>query len=566
MTDRKQRAIQDLLDSQPESTIAANPLTGFHPSDLAEILGDTVRQGVKQPLTLAKHLFRHSRKLVDVLADKSSYEPAPKDFRFRDPAWQESPAFRRLMKSYLAMNESLRELIDDLELNELDRLRAEFLYRVLSESFAPGNTLLGNPEALRKARKTRGKSLMQGARNLLYDLRNNHGIPAQVSGDGFVVGENLAVSPGAVVFKNEVLELIQYTPTTKEVHRRPLLLISAMINKFYALDLTPDRSFIKYCLDSGQQVFVVSWANPSKDNADWGIEKYALATIEAITAIKSITRCSSINLYSLCSGAMMSSAMAAYLNARGDKSIHSMSIGVCMLEMHGTDAEYASFTSPAMVDRIRKRSLKAGILQGHELAISMLLLRPQDLIWGNVINNYLLGNEPPEFDLLFWNNDWTNLPSQLHVDLLEIFADARLSNPGQMKIDQTPLDLKKLECDMFFFGGLSDHITPWQACYRAAGDFGGKKEFLLSNSGHMQTMLNAPGKRGATYFRNSDMPESAEGWIASADLKEGSWWSHWQQWIEPRSLARKAAPRKLGNRAYPAGAPAPGTYVHQQSE
>jgi polyhydroxyalkanoate synthase len=561
-----QARLEKLRLAQPESTTAANPLTGFRPADLSEILRGTLRQGVRQPLILAKHMSSHSRKLLDVLANKSSLEPAARDTRFKDAAWLDHPGYRRLMQSYLAMNESLQEWIEDLHLDDTDRLRAEFLFRVISETLSPGNTLLGNPQALRKARDTRGKSLLQGAKNLLGDLRDNHGIPSQVSGERFIVGENLATSSGAVVFKNDVLELIQYTPSMAKVHRRPLLLVSAMINKFYALDLTPDRSFVKYCVDSGQQVFVVSWANPGMDDSDWGIEKYALAVMEAITAIKSITRCNTLNLYALCSGAMMSSAMAACLKARGDNSIHSMSIGVCMLEMMGTDAEYASFTNPAVIERIKKRSSKAGILRGHELAISMLLLRPQDLIWGNVVNNYLLGNKPPEFDLLFWNNDWTNLPSRLHLDLLEIFSDASLSSPGQFSIDGTALDLTSLNCDKFFFGGLSDHITPWQACYRSTKDFGGKKEFLLSNSGHMQTMLNSPGKRNASYFTNSSLPDSTETWLESASYKEGSWWSHWLKWIEPRSLTLKAAPKTLGNKTYPPKDSAPGTYVHQQSE
>jgi polyhydroxyalkanoate synthase len=562
---RNHPQLKELMASPPENTIAAHPLTGFRPTDMAQILGDVLLQGVQQPLTLSKHLSSHARKLVDVLASKSKLAPNPRDPRFKDAAWQDHTGYRRLMQSYLAMNESLREWIADLDLNEVDRLRADFLYRVVSESLSPTNTLLGNPEALRKARDTRGKSLLKGAANLLSDLRKNHGIPSQVQGENFVVGENLATSSGAVVFKNEILELIQYTPSTKEVYRRPLLLVSAMINKFYALDLTPDRSFIKYCVDSGQQVFIVSWANPTSENSDWGIEQYALAVMEAITAIKSITRCQTINLYALCSGAMMCSAMAACMKARGDRSIHSMSIGVCMLEMASTDAEYASFTTPKMIQRIQKRSAKAGILRGHELAISMLLLRPQDLIWGNVVNNYLLGNSPPEFDLLYWNNDWTSLPARLHLDLLEIFSDAALSKPGAFKIDSTPIDLSALDCDKFFFGGLSDHITPWQACYRSMMDFGDNKEFLLSNSGHMQTMLNAPGKRHASYFTNAELPEFADAWLESATYREGSWWPEWSAWITPRSLSRKAAPKKLGNNTYPPGAAAPGDYVHQQS-
>lgn len=555
-----------LLEEQPELTVALNPLTGLHLDDLQEILASTVAQGARQPLILGKHAANHSRKLMKILFRQAEIEPGPQDSRFNDEAWQNSGAYQRLMQSYLALIESLQEWVDDLDLDKVEQLRADFLLRVIGDAIAPTNTLPGNPQALRKARETRGKSLLRGFKNLLADMRNNHGIPSQVKDDGFAVGKNIATTPGAVVFKNELLELLQYTPTTARVHRRPVLLVSAMINKFYALDLAPERSFIKFCLDSGLQVFVVSWANPRMEHADWGIETYALAVIDALAAIKSITRCKDLNLFSLCSGAMMTSAMAACLKARGDNSIHSMTIGVCMLEMQQHDMEMSAFANEEVFKRVKQRSKKAGILHGHELALSMLWLRPRELIWSNVVNNYLLGNDPPEFDLLFWNNDWTNLPSRLHGDVIDMFSTACLSRPGNMTIDGTALDLQDLDCDKFFLAGLSDHITPWKACYRSAQAFGGSREFLLSNSGHMQTMLNSPTKKGASYFTSKALPGDADGWLEQAELQQGSWWSYWRDWLEPRSLATKKAPPQLGNKTYPPGAAAPGDYVHQPSE
>jgi poly[(R)-3-hydroxyalkanoate] polymerase subunit PhaC len=563
---KQQTLIDQVLSERPEPTVALNPLTGLHLDDLKEIFSRTALQGARQPLILGKHLSSHARKLVDILARRAEYAPDRSDSRFRDHSWTENGGYQRLMQSYLALNQSLEEWVDDLELDPVDRLRADFLLRMIGDSIAPTNTLLGNPQALRKARETRGKSLLRGMKNLVSDLRDNHGIPSQVKGGSFVLGENIATSPGAVVFRNEVLELIQYAPATERVHRRPLLMVSAMINKFYALDLSPERSFIKFCVDSGLQVFVVSWANPRIENAAWGIERYALAVMEAITAVKSISRCKDLNLFSLCSGAMMTSAMAAYLKARGDNSIHSMTIGVCMLEMMQHDMELGAFANEEVFERVKRRSNKAGILRGHELALSMLWLRPQELIWGNVVNNYLLGNEPPEFDLLYWNNDWTNLPAQLHADVIDMFSTACLSTPGEMSIEGTALDLQALDCDKFFLGGLSDHITPWKACYRSARAFGGRKEFLLSNSGHMQTMLNSPQKKNASYFTNGQLPAAADAWLTQAQLQHGSWWEYWWDWVQPRSLIQKNAPRQLGNKAYTPGAAAPGDYARQQSE
>ena len=558
--------VKRLLQERPETTVALNPMTGLHFDDLRDIATRTALQGARQPLIFGKHVAGHARKLVDILASVGDYSPEPGDPRFRDEAWQESAVYRRVMQAYLAMNESLEEWIDDLELDAVDHLRAEFLLRIIGDSFAPTNTLLGNPTALRKARETGGRSLLRGMKNLIGDVRNNHGIPSQVKGDPFELGKNIAVSPGAVVFSNDVLELIQYAPTTEQVHRRPLLMVSAPINKFYALDLTPDRSMIKYAVDNGFQVFAVSWANPTLADADWGVDRYATAVMEAIPVVKAITRSKDLNLFALCSGAMMMSAMAACLKARGDESIHSMTIGVCMLEMQQHDMELSAFASPAVFERVKKRSKKAGALRGHELALSMLWLRPQELIWGNAVNNYLLGNEPPEFDLLFWNNDWTNLPAQLHCDVLDMFATAGLLTPGAMEVDGTALDLQAVDCDKFIFGGLTDHITPWEACYRSALAFGGKKEFVLSSSGHMQTMLNAPGKKRTSFFVNKDLPEQADDWLESADLEQGSWWPHWRDWLQARSLSRKAAPKRLGNKAYPPGVAAPGSYVLQQSD
>ena len=558
--------IADLLAEQPEPTIAMNPLTGVDLEDMRRALGQTLRQGARQPLVLARHLTRHARKLTEIVAGRAEYTPENRDPRFTDPAWMENGAYRRLLQSYLAAGETLHEWLADLDLDAVGQLRAEFLARIATDSAAPSNTLLTNPEALRAAVQTRGSSLVRGAGNLLHDLRHNHGIPAQVSGENFRLGENIAASEGAVVYTNEVLELIQYRPTTRKVHRRPLLMVSAMINKFYALDLSPERSLIKYCLDKGIQVFVVSWANPRLENADWGLETYASAVIEAIAAIKAITRSKDLNLFSLCSGAMATSPMAAYLKATGDTSINAMTIGVCMLQMQAHDMEIAAFAGPELVERVRERSRRAGILRGHELALSMLWLRPQELIWGNVVNNYLLGRSPPEFDLLYWNNDWTNLPAQLHSDVLDMFFEGALLRPGEMVFLGKKLDLSTLDCDKFFLGGLTDHITPWQACYRSALAFGGDNRFLLSNSGHMQTMLNAPGKRGASYFSSEAMPASPEDWFDGARQQQGSWWISWGKWLLQRSGSVKNAPASLGNRQYPSGAPAPGTYVYQQSE
>ncbi|MEE4660786.1 MAG: alpha/beta fold hydrolase [Halieaceae bacterium] len=549
-----------------DSTVALSPLTGLHPGDLLQTAARLAYQGLRQPLVFGKHLSSHTRKLVDILASQTDYQPQAHDRRFRDKAWQEQVYFQRLLQAYLAFNESLAEWIDDLDLNDVERLRAEFLVRLVSDSIAPTNSILGNPEALRKAVDTRGASLMRGLGNLLKDVRDNHGIPSQVDETAFKVGENLAVTPGSVVFRNDVLELIQYQPTTAQVHRRPVLLLGAMINKFYAFDLSPERSMVRYSLDKGLQVFVVSWANPGREHAHWGLETYAMAVIDAMQAVKNITGSDDLNIFCLCSAAMVSSALAAYLSAIEDNSINAMTIGVCMLDMQKSDMEMSAFATEEIMARAKQRSRKAGILRGHELALSMLWMRPQDLIWDNVVNNYLLGNDPPEFDLLYWNSDRTNLPASLHADIVDMFATGGLLQPGVMQLNGVALDLQAVECDKFFIAGESDHITPWKACYRAARGFGGNLEFVLSRSGHIQTFLNSPSKRKASFLTSPDVPGQAERWLETAELQKGSWWDYWWKWIKPRSGKKKRAPRKPGNRIYPPGEAAPGTYVHQKAD
>ncbi len=548
-----------------ESTVSINPLTGFHLSDLMSSGGKVAAETVRQPLILAKHILSQNSKFIEILSGKKQYEPPGRDRRFEDPAFDNRWLYRTVKQSYLAMCETLDEWIDDLELDTVDRNRAGFLTRLVGESVAPTNTLLGNPAAIRTAIDTRGQSLLRGARNLVRDVVQNHGIPAQVDKEKFEVGKNIASTPGSVVFRNEILELIQYSPTTEKVHERPLLIVSAMINKYYALDLSPDRSMIKFCVDNGVQTFVVSWRNPTREHTHWGLSEYAASVLEAAEAVRSITGSDDLNLLAICSGGMVSAAAFAYQATQDKSIIHSMSVGVCMLSVEPEDQELGAFSSEATFEAVKRRSRKRGILRGHELALAMLWLRPKDLIWGNVVNNYLLGNDPPAFDLLYWNNDWTSLTSELHCDFIDMFWTGDLAKPGGMEVCGTPVDISLIGGDKFVYGGLTDHITPWPACYRSTQVFGGNVEFVLSNSGHMQTMLNSPSKRGASYFVNDALPTTPDEWMNGAELEDGSWWSHWMAWLSNRSGAQIAAPECRGNDQFPALEAAPGTYVFEKA-
>ena len=555
----------EVFSEAPE--IALNPLTGLHLKDLVAAAGKTTLHGLKQPLTLSKHIASLTGKLLDVLVNDKQYPLKKRDFRFSDPAWQDNWFYRNLLQSYLALNESMDDWVNDLDFDDVGRVRAEFLIRLISESGAPTNTLLGNPTALRKSIDSRGMSLVRGAMNLVDDVKNNHCIPSQVKRDSFTVGKDVAATPGTIVFKNEMLELIQYKASGKQVYQRPALMVPPQINKYYGMDLSPDKSLIKWCVDSGLQLFCISWRNPRPEHAMWGIDEFACATKEAVNVVKSITRSKDINLISFCSGATTGLAMAAHLDAIGDRSIHCMTIGVCVLEAKAHDMELGAFASESTLRAVKKRSMKKGILRGHELALSMLWLRPNDLIWGNVVNNYLLGNEPPEFDIFFWNNDWTNLTAKLHADYIDIFWEKLISNPGALTIGGTPINIRKLDCDKFIIAGTTDHITPWRACYRSAQLFEGDNvEFYLSRSGHVQSMMNSPAKKNASYYRNPKLSDSAEEWLADAEQINDSWWLRWKEWIQSRSGELKAAPKNPGNSKYKPGIPAPGEYVLESAD
>lgn len=548
-----------------ETTLALNAVVGVDAEDMIAAARTTALQGIKQPLILTKHVAGYGRKLVDSLLGEKSYSAGKKDRRFQHQAWQDNRFYNGLMQAYLALNETLDEWADDADFDEVDRLRAQFILRILSESIAPTNTLAGNPAALDHAMKSRGKSVAQGFLNLIDDLRNNGGMPAQVDKSQFKVGGNIALSPGAVVFKNQILELIQYQTSSNQVHKRPLLLVPPQINKFYGMDLTPDKSLVKYCLDNGIQLFVISWRNPGPEHGDWDLGDYVEAIKEGIGAIKSITRSKDINLIGFCSGGVTASALAGHLKATGDKSIHSMTIGVCVLEMEATDSDMSAFSGQTAINAARERSRKAGILRGRDLARTFNWMRPNDLIWSYVVNNYLMGNSPPAFDILYWNNDTTNLPAGLHADYLEIFTEGSMNRPGEFSVCETPVDLTQVDCDKFFIAGVTDHITPWKACYRSSLAYGGEAKFVLSHSGHVQSLVNPPGNPRACYYLNANRAETADEWQAGAEQQQGSWWPLWMEWLQAHSGELKARPSNLGNSKYKPGIAAPGEYVHEQA-
>jgi polyhydroxyalkanoate synthase len=549
-------------EAAAETTTAFNPIVGVHRSELIKSLGVVLKQAALNPVTFGQHFLNYSKDIVDIARGKSEYTPHAKDRRFQDKAWAFNPLYRRGMQSWMAMKSNLNNWLTEANLEEIDRARAHFILDVITDSLAPTNSLVGNPTAMKRLYETGGLSIVQGLKNAYNDMVNGIGIPSQVDSRPFKVGENLAATPGDVVFRNEVLEVIQYTPTTDKVFETPLIVIPPQINKFYASDLTPDKSLFRFMLSQGIQLFAISWRNPGPEHAHWDLETYINATIEATDAVMAITKSKKINVSGACSGGITVATLLSHLAAVDDDRVNCSTFQVCVLDPRQEDSEVGALVSQDTLELARARSASKGILSGDDLARTFAWMRPNDLIWNYVVNNYLLGDSPPAFDILFWNNDTTNLPAALHSDFLDSYTSAPFATPGTVEFMGEKLDLSKITHDSFVVAGFTDHITPWRACYRTTKLLGGNTEFYVSNSGHIQSLLNPPGNPKAKYFYNPDVMDSgADEWMASAKLLDGSWWTPWSEWLTAHSGKEKDTPKNNGSRKYKPLAPAPGEYV-----
>ncbi|MGV6801082.1 MAG: alpha/beta fold hydrolase [bacterium] len=544
-----------------DNTTALNGMIGVRRVELMKSLGVLLGHTVKQPVPFTMHLANYGKDLVDILKGTSELAPDPKDRRFQDRTWNDNRLYKAGLQTWLSMRKNLEGWIADSGADPENQARANYILTLVADSLAPTNSLLGNPTAIKRLYETGGASVMRGLQNAYNDLRHNGGMPSQVDSRPFKVGENLATTEGSVVFKNEMLELIQYKPTTEEVYELPLLIVPPQINKFYANDLSPDKSVVKYFLAQGYQMFAVSWRNPSKQHAHWGLENYVQSLIEASDALLKITRKKKFNLSGACSGGITAASFLSELAARGDDRVNSYTLQVCILDGRKEDSDVGLFISDQAIELARKASQKKGILSGEDLSKSFAWMRPNDLIWNYVVNNYLLGENPPPFDILHWNNDVTNLPAQLHSDYLDIYSDKRFANPGEVDFMGHKIDLREVKQDGFMLAAVTDHITPWRACYRNTKLFGGNIDFILANSGHIQALLNPPGNPKSKFFTNSELPEDPDEWLAGAEAQQGSWWPHWAEWLSARAGKMKKAPKSLGNKTYPPISQAPGEYV-----
>ncbi len=495
--------------------------------------------------------------------------PDLRDRRFADPAWQSNPLHAFNAAVYLLNARFLNALADSVQADAKTRRKIRFATQQAIDALSPKNFLATNPEAQQKLVETRGESLSRGIMHMLDDLRKGH--ISQTDETAFEVGTNVATTEGAVVYENEVMQLLQYRPLTKEVHARPLLIVPPCINKFYILDLQPENSLIRYAVEQGHTVFVVSWVNPDASLGHLGWDDYVeRGVIEAIDAALDITRQKQLNTLGFCVGGTILATALAILAVRGRKPASSLTLLTAMLDFAdvGTIDVYVD---EAQVRQREQAIGHGGLMPGRDFAAAFSSLRPNDLVWNYVESNYLKGEEPPPFDLLYWNSDSTNLPGPMFCYYLRnMYLENRLREPGALSVGGDPVDLGKLQAPTFIYASREDHIVPWVSAYASAGLINkgkrGNSRFVLGASGHIAGVINPPAKKKRSYWVNAKLPASADAWIADAVECPGSWWTEWAAFLAEHGGELVKAPAKYGNTRHKAIEPAPGRYVKVKAD
>jgi len=514
-----------------------------------------------QPDLTARRLAGLGAEAGRVLTGTSTVAPHHGDRRFTDVAWTENPLLRRLVQFYLAGGHTAEQLVTDADLNARDGKRVRFFLENVIEAAAPSNVPLVNPASAKAVIDTAGLSLVRGGVQLVKDLASAPRVPQMVDGSSFDVGENIAATPGAVVLRTEVLELIQYAPQTDDVHEVPALVVPPTINKFYALDLAPERSLVEFAVREGRQMFVISWRNPDSRHASWNLDTYVRAVLDALDAVEEITGSARTVLGGVCSGGILASLTAAYLAGIGRQDrLAGLCLAMTVIDNHEAGT-VSALVDERLAGRAKAKSARSGYLDGKALAEVFAWLRPGDLVWNYWVNNYLLGKRPPAFDILFWNSDTTRMTAGLHADFVDLALQNSLTRPGALTVLGVPIDLGQILVDSYVVAGIADHITPWESCYRSAQLFGGTTRFVLSTSGHIAALVNPPGNPKASFHTGDDMTSDAEVWLKGSDPQQGTWWTDLGPWLDQRGGGHRPAPTALGSPRLNVLAEAPGSYV-----
>jgi polyhydroxyalkanoate synthase len=551
--------------------VAEDPMSGADPVSFLRSLGAAGIALARNPaaataanarlgLGLAAAAGAAARRVVGV----QTPGPMSADKRFDDPAFDGNPLYFLLAQQYLLGTQLVTELLEAAGLEAEQATKARFAATFILDALAPTNTLPGNPAALRQAFDTGGKSVVRGVKNMVHDLRHNGGWPSQVDSSGFEVGVNMAATPGAVVYRSDLIELIQYSPQVKRVHAVPLLFCPPWINKYYIMDLAPGKSLIEWAVQHGHTCFAISYRNPDASMRDLDFEDYLRqGPLDAVRVVREITGAPEVNTLSVCLGGTLTAIALAHNAATGDRSIKSATL----LNTHtdfSVPGTLGVFTDEATIAGLEKQMAKQGFLDSDKMAHTFDALRANDLVFSYLVNNWLLGKKPPAFDLLVWNKDSTRMPAKMHSRYLR---SCYLNNEfarGEFEIDGHKLDPGKIDVDTYVLSAVDDHIVPWVSGYKTTQLLGGHSRFVLSTSGHIAGIVNPPGPK-PKHWTNDDLPADPQEWKDAAQLRDGTWWEDWTRWIAKQGGPKVAAPRHLGSADHPPIEDAPGTYVRTRA-
>ncbi len=516
-------------------------------------------------LELSNNYYRRQLEIWQAYAGIAPDAPKPappQDRRFGAPEWQE-PYFAYLAHSYLLSAQWLEEVTDAAKLEGHAKQKLQFYVRQMIDAMSPANFPWTNPEAIKLAAATEGESINRGLKNLAADIEK--GLVSMTDASAFEVGRNLAVTPGEVVLENDFMQLIQYRPLTATVHERPLVIVPPCINKYYILDLQPENSFVHHALEAGHTVFMVSWRNmpPEMGKASWdGYLEHGV--MRALSAARTICGAVQVNALGFCVGGTLLACALAVLRARGENPVASVTFLTTMLDFSDT-GELAVFVDDAYVASREAEFANGGVLRGRELALTFASLRANDLIWPYVVNNYLKGNTPPPFDLLYWNSDSTNLPGTMYAYYVRnTYLENRLRDPGNLTMCGVPVDLGRIDMPAYVMAAREDHIVPWRTAHASNGLLGGPVQFVLAASGHIAGVINPPARKKRNYWLNAASGTDAETWFAGAESQPGSWWPHWSAWLAAHAGEQRPAPAQTGSAEFPPVEAAPGRYVKAQ--
>ena len=569
IAERSQRIVQDWLKRQSEGA-PAKP----DPLNIGHAFLEMTAKLMANPAKLLQtqlgfwqdymSLWQSTTRRMMGIASQDIIKGDPKDKRFKDEAWKDNEVFDFIRQSYLLSARYVNDVVKDAEgLDPATAQKVDFYARQFIDAMSPSNFLFTNPEVLRKTAETGGENLIKGLNNLLSDLERGKGDLRikMTDTDAFRIGDNIAVTPGKVVYQNDLMQLIQYTPTTEKVLKRPLLIVPPWINKFYILDLRPRNSFVKWATDQGHTVFMVSWVNPDETLAEKNFDDYMQEGIlAALDAIEAATGEREVNAIGYCLGGTLLASTLAYMTAHNDARIKTATFFVCLMDFRDS-GELNVFIDEEQLSALEDKMNKRGYLEGAEMATTFNMLRANDLIWSFVVNNYLLGNDPFPFDLLYWNSDSTRMPAKMHSFYLRNMYQANLlAKPNGITLSGTPIDLSTVKTPAYFLSTREDHIAPWRATYRGTHLLGGENRFVLAASGHIAGVVNSPdgGKYG--HWINTELPAEPEDWFTGSTEMAGSWWPDWNRWIREHDK-KQVKSRTPGEGALGAIEDAPGSYV-----